>query len=145
MREFEPIHVEGWCGVEALQYVIEEENMWFSQPDLARILGTTHENGTSHEQMIEGARKIGLQCEGFSNIPTLILPILSETNYIIVNWMDGPNEKDDGHYSVFYSTDGRKITLMDRTMPVQEFEKKWYDITPEGRVDHWAMLVKRTI
>lgn len=143
MKEWEPIHVEGWCGVEALQWVAEQELLYFTQSELARILGTTHENGTSHDQMIQGTRRIGLLCEGFSNLQTCMLPRLLQSNYIIVNWMQGPNEQEDGHYSPLLNIDQHMIYLKDAVMSLKEFEQKWYDITDEGRVDQWALIIKK--
>ena len=142
-KEFEPHQAEGWCGPSCLQFVARNEGLFFAQDQLARILGTTHENGTDHYQMFCGAIKIGLQ-------PTQVLGMKIETlaevlpqYHVIVNWMDGDNEADDGHYSVLKGITEDTVILEDRILKMEDFEKKWYDIEKEGRVNRWAMLVKR--
>jgi ABC-type bacteriocin/lantibiotic exporter with double-glycine peptidase domain len=144
MREFEPIHVEGWCGVEALQYIAQEEGLWFGQPELAHILGTTHESGTDHSQMFNGAMRIGLQPTQVLGQPIETIAKALPDFHVIVNWMQGENEADDGHYSRLWNVDKGVVYLHDAIMTVEEFNKKWYDFTPEGRVDKWAMIIKRT-
>jgi len=135
---------EGWCGPACLSFIAEQEHIDVTQSELAQLMGTSHENGTSHEQMLMGAKEIGLK-------PTQVLGMRIDTlaevlpNYhVIVNWMSGSNDADDGHYSVLKSVTENTVVLEDREMKMEDFEKKWYDIEKEGRVNRWAMIVKRT-
>jgi hypothetical protein len=36
------------------------------------------------------------------------------------------------------------VHLEDQTLWIGDFEKKWYDIEKEGRVDRWAMIVRKS-
>jgi ABC-type bacteriocin/lantibiotic exporter with double-glycine peptidase domain len=135
---------DGWCGPAALQYVARCCGMEYSQSQLARLMGTTNENGTSHKQMLEGAKELGLSTFSVEWFSLDKLSSLLPTHYIIVNWIDGTNEHTDGHYSPLLKVEGNKIYLADATMDRKTFEKKWYDFdNEEKRIDRWAMVVRK--
>jgi len=134
----------GWCGPVCLQWIAKKEGLFYGQDELAHIMGTTHEEGTSHEQMIKAANFIGLQAFPLQGAPIEVISELLPTHHVIVNWMDGPNDADDGHYSILKEVKDGMVHLGDTSMKVEDFEHKWYDIEKESRVNRWAMIVKRT-
>jgi ABC-type bacteriocin/lantibiotic exporter with double-glycine peptidase domain len=142
-KGFQKHEEEGWCGPACLQYVARCCGIDYTQSQLARILNTSHENGTSHYQMFCGAMEIGLQPTQVLGLRIEALAEVLPQYHVIVNWMDGPNEKDDGHYSILKSVTEDMVHLEDGTMWIKDFEKNWYDIEKEGRVNRWAMIVRR--
>jgi len=133
---------DGWCGPACLQFIAREHGIPTTQSELARIMHTSHEGGTGHYEMFCGAMEIGLQ-------PTQTLGMMVETlaellpnYYVVVDWMTGTNESDDGHYDLLHKVENEKVYLNDATMTIEEFNSKWYDIESDGkRVDKWAMIV----
>lgn len=144
-KGFQKHEEEGWCGPATLQFIARQEGLLYTQSQLARILGTSHEEGTSHLQMFNGAREIGLHPAMIRDATLDILEELLPQYHIIVNWMDGTNEKDDGHYSVLKDVKDAQVYLDDTYMCIDSFNEKWYDIEKEGRVNRWAMMVKRNL
>lgn len=143
-KDFQKHENPGWCGPACIQYVALLEGLHYTQSQLARILQTTHEDGTSHEHMISGAKFIGLKVARIEGQRIEALAEILPQYHIIVNWMDGPNDADDGHYSILKEVKDDMVTLGDRVMKMEEFEKKWYDFEKESRVDRWAMIVRKT-
>lgn len=134
---------DGWCGAACIQAITRQRGMTYSQSEIATICGTSIEDGTSHYQMFCGGIKLGLQPTQVQDVDINFLKEVLPKFHVIVNWMDGPNDADDGHYSLLKSVTEDTIILEDQEMKMEDFEKKWYDIEKEGRVNRWAMIVKR--
>lgn len=64
-----------------------------------------------------------------------------DLDIVIVNWMDGKDELNDGHYSCLKEVGKDKVYLEDKTVDLEEFEKNWYDIEDGKRVNRWALIV----
>ena len=133
----------GWCGPACMQVITRDRGMTFSQSELGRMMGTTTEDGTNHIQMFSGAQKLELHPSMLEDATLEILTEFLPENHIIVNWMDGTDEKNDGHYSYLDRIDKDKVHLRDTTMTRQEFNEKWYDFEDGKRVNRWAMIVKK--
>lgn len=135
---------EGWCAPACIQFIAQQEGLYFEQTQLAQILETSHEEGTSHEHMLSGAKRIGLKCAQVQGQRIDALAEVLPEYYVVVNWMDGPNNESDGHYSIMKSVENGIVNLQDGSMKIEEFERKWYDLEMDGtRIDRWAMIIKR--
>ncbi len=140
--QFKDAEEESFCGPVCLQIVAQQEGLFYTSSQLTRITGT-NDNGTSHYQMFSGAFEIGLcptQVQGME-IETFakILPHY----HVIVNWMSGPNDMEDGHYSVLREVKDGMVYLSDTTISITQFKKSWYDFEEERRVDRWAIMIKK--
>jgi hypothetical protein len=93
--------------------------------------------------MLSGAKFIGLKVAQVQGCRIDELAEVLPFYHVIVNWMDGPNEKEDGHYSLLKFVSEGMVHLEDRTIWVGDFEKKFYDMEKEGRVNRWAMIIKK--
>jgi predicted double-glycine peptidase len=143
-KDFERQEESGWCGPACLAHIAKYEGLHYTQAQLARILGTNSEDGTSHYQMFCGALEIGLQATQVRDASLDMLAEVLPNFHVIVNWMTGTNEAEDGHYDLIKDITKDMVHLQEETMFRGTFEKYWYDIGKEGRVNRWAMLVKRT-
>jgi ABC-type bacteriocin/lantibiotic exporter with double-glycine peptidase domain len=136
---------DGWCGPAALQLITREHGLTYSQSELATLMGTTEEFGTSHYQMFCGAIKLGLQPTQVLGQPIETIAKALPDFHVIVNWMTGTNETDDGHYDYLRKIEDGKVYLTADTMTIEEFNSKWYDIEDGKRIERWAMIVKKSI
>jgi len=132
---------EGWCGPGVLQWVAKQEGLSFTQSELAEVMNTSVKDGTSHEQMVEGLKYIGLKGFPLEGLRIGELGILLKDYHVIVNWMSGPNDADDGHYALIDKVENGIVYLNDATIPIPDFEKNWYDIEDGKRVNRWALVV----
>ncbi len=132
---------EGFCGPTVLQWVAKEEGIIKTQTELAELMGTTNKDGTPPDKMVECAKKIGLTAYPAKGADIESLGELLDNHHIIVDWMSGPNENDDGHYSELEKVDKGMVYLKDATMTVEEFDKRFYDIDDGKRSDRWAMII----
>jgi ABC-type bacteriocin/lantibiotic exporter with double-glycine peptidase domain len=135
---------EGWCGPDVMQTIIRKNGKDASQSKLAEIMGTSSEEGTSHMGMLVGAIESGLRAFQTKGLHPLDLNDLSKTHHIIVNWIQGENDREDGHYSVYEKYEDGKVYLHDAVLPEEDFNKLWYDYDRGRRVDKWALLIKKS-
>lgn len=131
----------GWCGPACLQWIAKEFGLVYTQVELVKILGTTEKDGTSPENMIKGAREIGIKAFRLQGLPIEEMGDILRHHYVIVDWMSGPNENDDGHYSLLDKVENGKVYLRDVEMDVEDFNKRWYDIDGGIRNEKWAIVV----
>ena len=142
-----------WCGPASLQYVAHTFGIALSQKKAADITNTLKTNGADPSGMIQGAKTLNLRVRTVSqDAPSVILQKLNRAvkrgDQVIVDYLSGPNIKNDGHYSVFKKAEGDTITLWDptyaknRTMKRQTFVDSWKDVTRGGHTfKRWAMIV----
>lgn len=150
--------VPGWCGPACLAHValhfgIED----WGEKKIGEAIGASVEKGTGHEQMLKGVKLMGLEGEWVKKtLEELDTIRQKEGAQVILNWMTGEKEEDDGHYSIFdgFCTIGPDetpgITLNDpewvgsfRIMERQKFEDVWYDIDQKGEVKEGYALIIR--
>ena len=137
------IEEEGYCGPAVLQHILHLEDKFGSQSELADRMATSNKEGTSHMGMLIGAVESGLRAFQTKGLHSLDLNDLSKTHHIIVNWMTGDNEKEDGHYSLYEKFEDGRVFLHDAVMSEEQFNKVWYDYDRGNRVDRWALLIKK--
>ena len=135
---------EGFCGPAVIQDIIHREGMFATQSEIADACRTTNKDGTTHLGLLMGAREMGLRVFKVQGLRIDQLADFLPKHHIVVNWMDGEDEENDGHYSLFEKIEDNKVYLHDYTFTVEEFDKKWYDIDRGQRVNRWAMLVHKT-
>jgi ABC-type bacteriocin/lantibiotic exporter with double-glycine peptidase domain len=154
MKEFEIIPEsknEGWCGVSSLCFVAKRLSVPYYPNELARTMKTTEKEGTSHINMLLGARSLGLYARQVSDIPIEALIVIKKSRryQIIVNWMDGKNYEEDGHYSILEDIDNKLTVLQDstwgeiRAMRNETFDKLWFDFENGKRINRWALFLKK--
>jgi len=155
MKEHEPMRGqenESWCGPACIQEILKRRlKLGISQAELSRRMNTTEENGTSQEDMVRILREFGLDIYATTTKPLDKLnKIRKKGAEIILNWMSGRNEENDGHYSILDALNENYIGLNNPSfkgsyniLRRQDFENIWYDIEADGRrVDKWALIVK---
>lgn len=133
----------GWCGPAALQFIAKKEGISYSQAELVKLMGTTQTHGTSHEAMLQGAKDIGFRAFRMQGYHITTVAELLPLHHVIVNWMSGPNEDTDGHYSVLREIKDSSVILEDATLSIEEFTSKWYDFVGEKKVEKWALVVAK--
>jgi predicted double-glycine peptidase len=144
----------GWCGPASLLYAAHEQdlNNLPQQKDIAKAMGTTKEKGTSHKMMLEGSKILGL--EGYWLEDTSldeVQKLKEEGNSIILNWMDGRDPEEDGHYSLLIRCKEDLVYIQDPNFPERitvmqkkRFEEKniWFDTCENKIYYHSALILK---
>jgi predicted double-glycine peptidase len=157
MKEIIPeMTVDGGCGPAALSFAVKRFGINISEMELARRIGTTPENGTSWENMIKGARDLGLEAEAYTDKSLDELQELHKKGKeIILDWMTSSEDnplckiEEDGHYSVMDKSTNQYVVLNDSIwgtlvlMKRDKFEKQWYDydVNKNDKVYHWALVI----
>lgn len=136
---------EGYCGPAVLQDIIHQEGMFATQSEIADVCRTTNKDGTSHLGLLMGARELGLKVFKVQGLRIDQLADFLPKHYVVVDWMTGDDEAEDGHYEQIEKIENGKIYLIEgEVFDIETFDKKWYDFDKDGvRIDRWAMLVHR--
>lgn len=150
MRICRGIETPGGCGPAALSWAAEQLGIKVSQAELAKIMGTTKEDGTSPEQMLVGAFAIGLFAIAKENCTMEgVGSVRAAGAEVIVDWMAG-DPPDSGHYSCVEYVDRHHIALNDselggqiRIFDKDNFDSRWFDYEGEKEVTKWAMILSR--
>jgi ABC-type bacteriocin/lantibiotic exporter with double-glycine peptidase domain len=155
----------GWCGPAAIHNVARRLGIEVTEEKIAEVMGTTQEAGTSHEGMIKGCEWLGLKGwwkkfpsseESISELEKMV----KRGSMIILDWMSGPNELEDGHYSEFFGTmmqGGEKSIILGdpewvgsiRIIRIKDFLRVWYDtpIDREGKIpnylENYALIIEK--
>jgi len=143
--------VKDWCGPASLSWAIHLLGEHAEQGLIASLAGSDHVWGTTGEGLQRSAEELGYTAH-WAQVPLETLEQKrKEGASIIINFMDGENEQEDGHYAVLRkltpvwivlddpSLDGR-ITIFRRN----DFEQRWFDVTEEGEKQWgWAMVVQK--
>jgi predicted double-glycine peptidase len=114
-----------------------------TQTQLAEFMHTSCKNGTSQSEMVIGAKDIGLRAFRLQGSTIEILAELLPSHFIIVDWMSGPDDNEDGHYELLKKVENNRVYLEDTEMSIEEFNQKWYDVEDGKRINNWAMLIWR--
>lgn len=146
---------DGWCGPTALQYALKEQGLDASQEELAKGMGATISQGADPRQITAEAKKQGLQAEtiqGEDAQKTLATldQALSEGKSVILDFLDGKDLQNDGHYVLYQGRENGNITVMDpqtgkpRTIDEQKFIDQWKDTTIKGNLfKRWATILDK--
>lgn len=139
------------CGAAAMLSILTYWNLSDSnESSLYADLGTSEENGTHPEKMVDLGRQAGLNAHmsKFTKISelrsalrmgfTVILDFQAWREDTDVDWKD---RWEDGHYSILMAMDDENIYLMDPStaagytyIPISEFEDRWHDYEIEDGV-----------
>lgn len=140
----------GLCGPASLKILLDYYGKTFTEEELAGLCEATAERGTDHANMVEAVRTLSGEPVAKENATfDDIREAVRQDIPVVVGWYSTFGEPDD-HYSVVYAIDDATISMMDPerdegsvTMPVEEFEKVWYDFDgpDDVRVDRWMMTV----
>ena len=124
---------KGYCGPASLKMVLRFFGDERTEKEIAKIAGSTRQDGTPGENLIVAARALGYDAvmKDEATIEDLVKCVNEDELPVIVNWFS----TDDGHYSVVVGIDEekREIKLQDpeirkmRTLPLDEFENVWFD------------------
>jgi ABC-type bacteriocin/lantibiotic exporter with double-glycine peptidase domain len=155
MIEREPMKSQessGWCGPACVQEVLERKGIKVGQRELSKIMGTTDEFGTSHEQMVEGLKHFNLEVEATTDKDLDSLnQHIKKGDLVILNWMSGPNQDEDGHYSIMEGCNKKLIAINNpdwmgsyNIIRRQDFEDIWFDIEKDSRlIKRWSLIIKK--
>ncbi len=142
----------GWCGPGALNSAAIEQGLGpIDQEKLAPAVGIDGA-GTSHEMMVTGATYLGLSAHWVQNQSLDQLNQFKRAGRsIILNWMNGENYNEDGHYSLLSEVSESQIILNDseltgmiKILRRSDFEKLWFDIDRNGqRYERFALVLFR--
>ncbi|MCK9371430.1 cysteine peptidase family C39 domain-containing protein, partial [Candidatus Dojkabacteria bacterium] len=91
---------EGYCGPAVIQDILHQEGMFATQSEIADVCSTTNAEGTSHLGLLRGARELGLRAFKVQGMRIDQIADFLPKHYVIVNWMSGPDEAEDGHYGL---------------------------------------------
>ena len=132
------------CGPTALQMVLKFMGDFESEKFLTKETQTSKNFGTSHEHMMEAARKEGFHSydNHNSSIPE-IKEFIKKGLPVIVNFID--QESGEGHYAVVCGFEKGKIILNDPLgvknlkMGEQEFISNWHNA--KNTSARWMMVI----
>ncbi len=137
------------CGPASLKILLSYYEREHSEEQLAKLCETTPDIGTTHGQLVAGARALG--ADVFAKDHATISDIrtyIEDEKPVIVGWWSN----DEPHYSVVYEVGKHKVFMMDpdtesgiRIMPIEEFEQVWHDTDggPEHPVQRWMMAITK--
>ena len=154
MREYQPIEglIEaGYCGPAVLAAAAKQQGIEITQRELADVMGTTEKLETSHEDMMHGAFEAGMNFIAQERLNLGQLNAIRVGGFsVILNWMDGDDDQNDGHYSLLEDLTPKEIVLNDpsnggeiRRFSRHEFEQRWFDINNGKVVRNWSMILRR--
>ena len=140
-----------WCGPATLAFSAREQGLPYpSQKDLAEKIYDPSW-GTDGDAMIVGCRLLGLSGEWVQKELDELNTLRKQGASVIVSYMSGQNETEDGHYSVLSAVTEKiealqdpewtgKITIFRR----EDFEKIWFDMDEDGnRQERWALVITK--
>jgi len=143
--------VAGFCGPACLAHVAKEQGVGaLSQSALASEIYDPNW-GTDGEAMLRGLTLLGLSGEWRQQSLNELNEERKKGHSVIVNYMSGPNDAEDGHYSVLYAVTETTVAInnpewvgMITIFRREDFERIWYDIAEDGaRQERWALVITR--
>ncbi len=148
---------DGWCGPAALAYAFAQQGFKIPQEKLAKLTKTTVKNGVDPKFLVDEARRFGFNVETFSGedpnetIQKLDAALLDGKS-AIVDYLEGSDIDNDGHYVVFQGSTGNRVILWDPSkarniiLDKDKFIAQWKDKTIGGKVfKSWAMALSNPI
>ncbi len=137
----------GFCGPASLKIVLSYYGIEKSEAELAKISNCSKEKGTSAQDIVDAAHKLGFKAETKDNCTFEDLKnYLRDKTPVIVDWF----LNDEGHYSVVVGIDKENIYLQDpsighlRAMKLETFYRVWFDF-PESFLRSKDDLILRRI
>lgn len=143
---------KGWCGPASIRIAAGYLGMGVDEAALAAKIYDP-EWGTSGEAMLEGIVMLGLHGMWVNSLSldTLTKMVKLQNYQVILNWMDGENFKEDGHYGVLIDADKENVILADsewigsiKIVDRKKFEEIWFDLDEDGeRQERYALVISR--
>jgi len=145
--------VKGWCGPAVLAMALESVGISVTQSELAKIAPYDPDWGTDHEAMLAGARAFVLGAYEVIGRGLEELGQLAEKKAVILNFMDGLGNGEDGHYVLLDRLTENDIVVVDpnpissvdggfRKIERGWFEKHFWDVNRGGKVvGRWALAI----
>ncbi len=123
----------------------------YGEKVFAKITKNSLEYGTSAENIVAAAKKLGF--ESFYRDECKWRELQKEVNRapVIVNWYLDMEKQRDGHYSVAFDVTHKKIVLADpsygviRDLPRDQFESVWFDFKGEYPQSSSDFIARRMI
>jgi len=138
------------CGVAVVQSVIMHRGLFVYPQELADQLGTTKENGTDPEDIVELLHGYGINARMSENTSfEELIELLHEGKTLIVSFQawadcDNPdyeNRWEDGHYGILIGYNASLVFIEDPSMfgsigylKQEEFLKRWHDYKMENGI-----------
>ena len=142
----------GYCGPACVAWACYEQRGFYpNQPQIAWESDMNEEWGMNKEDMLVAVGLLGLTGEwGQKSLDELMKEKQAGAS-VIVNWMSGPKDNEDGHYSVLYDATRDNIIIQDpewvgslKIMDRRLFEKQWWDIAEDGsKQESWSLVIKK--
>jgi ABC-type bacteriocin/lantibiotic exporter with double-glycine peptidase domain len=147
------------CGPACLKIVADYYGIHKSERELSKLCKASKIDGTTGENMLKGARAVGLDGKIQDNANfELIAKWLRKGIPVIVDWFSPgqsrPVEKSrmaDGHYSVVVGLTKTHILLEDpglgqkRKVPRHEFMRVWFDFDTRYLARPAGIILRRII
>ncbi len=120
----------GYCGPASLKMVLDYYDVKKSESELARLAKSTKAKGTSGENLVKAARRLGFKAflKDSAEISEVKKYVLNKKIPVMVNWFS----RDDGHYSVVAGIDKKYIYLQDpelggiNKIELKKFKRIWF-------------------
>lgn len=149
---------KGYCGPAVLKMVLRYYGVEKSEQELAKLAGTTENNGTDDKAITQVLKKFGLKSKiknngHFSDIKKC----LDKGVPVIVDWFTrgrrdySDSAVADGHYSIVVGLDVKFIYLQDpeigkiRKLARDDFLRVWFDYRGEFLRSPKQMIIRRYI
>lgn len=148
---------DGWCGPAALAYAFAQQGFQITQDKLAKLTKTTVKNGVDPKYLTKEARRFGFNVETFSGgdpneTISKMDQALLDGKSAIVDYLEGDDIDNDGHYVVFQGSTGNRVILWDPSkarnivLDKDAFVSQWKDKTIAGKVfKYWSMILSNPI
>jgi ABC-type bacteriocin/lantibiotic exporter with double-glycine peptidase domain len=139
---------KSWCGVACVKMILDCYGIRYSQRRIAREMGTTKENGTSHIQIRKYLYFLGIktfEVRGLTYEKLLRVSKNNEENPLLIHWWDSRTLPADGHYSLIICIDKKGITLADPATGEALYltKDKFISVWKDGENDNpsgWVMI-----
>ena len=137
------------CGPATMYLLGKIEGIGITEKDIVEAVRPNALWGTSHEEMQTIARGMGFAPVTYENATVEFIEKQKENGAdVVVDWMSGEDEENDGHYSLVDHVDDKEIVLNDTLagafvkIPHNEFQKIWWDTDlDEKPVRGWCMIL----
>ncbi len=142
----------GMCGPAALKIVCDYFDVPMTEKELAKLCGTTKDNGTTGKQLVVAAKKLGFKAairdySTYKDIERLLKAGVPP----IVDWFSAEGTVADGHFSVVCGLTTTHIILEDpeigrrRKITRDDFMRVWFDFDVDTLRRPSDILIRRLI
>lgn len=148
------------CGASALQSVMRYYGDEYMETELANILKSDPNEGTTYNNIVNYSRSEGYKVNVYKNMKFADLKkLINNKKPVIVllqAWSDTPQDytKDweDGHYAVAIGYDEKNVYFMDPStlgnytfVPARQFQDRWHDTDGAEKLYNFGMVVEKDV